>query len=120
MSVVNKDQALIGIVTRTDLLQSVEVSAALPPEQRDHMMVKDIMVKDPIAISAEDTTMLAFATMRERGMKRLPVVESRRNRVVTGYVRIENIMDEAVQRFSGTERRKISKTPLTQEIGRQH
>jgi NADH dehydrogenase len=120
ISVVNKDQALIGIVTRTDLLQSVEVSAALPPEQRDHMMVKDIMVKDPIAISAEDTTMLAFATMRERGMKRLPVVESRRNRVVTGYVRIENIMDEAVQRFSGTERRKISKTPLTQEIGRQH
>jgi len=83
------------------------------------LLVKDIMVPDPLAITLDESTLLAFATMRERGMKRSPIVESSKHRVLHGYLRIENIMDQVVQRMSNIEREKVSSTSaLTKELDR--
>jgi CBS domain-containing protein len=116
-SVINHDRALVGIVTRSDLLRAIEVAASVPQERRLDIPVQDIMVSDPVAITMADSTLLAFATMRERSMKRLPVLENREHNIVRGYIRIENIMDEVVQRLTGTRREKVvSNSAPTREI----
>lgn len=115
--VINKEGTLVGIVTRSDLLRAIDVAASVPKEHRLQTAVKDIMVPDPVAISLDESTLLAFVTMRERGMKRLPIVESSNHRAVRGYLRIENIMDKIVQQLTGIEREKVtSQAAATREI----
>lgn len=113
--VVNKAGLLVGIVTRTDLLSAIEVATALQDRKAADITIKEIMVKDPVAITLEDTTLLALLTMREHGLKRVPVLESRANRTPKGYVRIENIMDHVV-RDLGSDKLVASNAPMTREI----
>jgi NADH dehydrogenase len=116
-AVVNREQSLQGIITRADLMQAVEVASTLPKEQQQDVLVQHIMVKDPVAVTVKDTTLLAFTTMRERGMTSLLVIEGDSSRRVQGYVRLENIMDEVVQRTAGvTSQRRSSRAPMTKEI----
>jgi NADH:ubiquinone reductase (H+-translocating) len=90
------DRALIGVLTRTDLLRAVEVAAALPPGKRLGLQVKDIMVHEPIAVAVTDSTSFAVATMREHGLTKVPVVDSQTSRTLKGYVRIENILSSVL------------------------
>lgn len=113
--VVNKAGLLVGIVTRSDLLSAIDVATAIQDKKAAEITVKEIMVKDPVAITLEDTTLLALLTMREHGLKRVPVLESRANRTPKGYVRIENIMDHVV-RDLGSDKLVASNAPMTREI----
>ncbi|MFA6212553.1 MAG: FAD-dependent oxidoreductase [Candidatus Obscuribacterales bacterium] len=113
--VVNSAGLLIGIVTRSDLLSAIDVATALQDKKAAEITVQEIMVKDPVSITLEDTTLLALLTMREHGLKRVPVLESRVNRTPKGYVRIENIMDHVVRDLT-PDKLVASNAPLTREI----
>jgi len=113
--VVNSAGLLIGIVTRSDLLSAIDVATALQDKKAAEITVQEIMVKDPVSITLEDTTLLALLTMREHGLKRVPVLESRINRTPKGYVRIENIMDHVVRDLT-PDKLVASNAPLTREI----
>src|SRR5262249_499375 len=97
--VVNGGGKLIGIITRSDLLRAIEVAAAAPEGSELTIGIKDIMVKDPVCVGINDSTALAVLTMREHGLKALPVLENNQSRMVKGYVRIENIMDHLMKRM---------------------
>jgi NADH:ubiquinone reductase (H+-translocating) len=116
--VVDDDQRLIGIVTRSDLFRAVEVAAAAPEGGQINVTVKDIMVKDPITISLTETTTLALMTMREHGLKTLPVLEDTHTGVVKGYVRLENIMDCVIKQVlvNGGVVKKKPTQQLTMQI----
>lgn len=101
--VVDDDGALAGILTRSDLLRAMEVAAA-SPTGRARMKACDIMVAEPIALTPKDSTTFAVTTMREHGLKRLPVVNSESDRRIKGYLRIENILEAVI----GTMQRRTA------------
>jgi len=114
--VVDKQLHLTGIVTRSDLLRALEVAAFSEASAGLQITVKEIMVKDPVAICLDDSTGLAMLTMREHGLKRIPVIESCSNRTIRGYVRLEGIMDRVVKALTGRQELIASSTSLTREL----
>lgn len=112
--VVDHENILIGIVTRSDLLTAIESATTSRGKNIPVMTVKEIMVKDPIAVTESDTALLAMLTMREHGLKRLPVIESGEVRIAKGYVRIENIMDRVVRGIAAEK--LVGSAPMTREL----
>lgn len=97
--VVDDTSKLCGIISRSDLLRGIEVAASLPEGAELTVTVGDIMVKDPITVNVTDSAELAVLTMREHGLKALPVLEADQSSIIKGYVRIENIMDQLLKRL---------------------
>jgi len=95
--VVDDNEKLIGVVTRSDLLRAIEVAAANPGMSQRNVTVKDIMVATTVVVTAEDDLVFAISTMREHGFKRIPVVESRENQKLVGNIRIENVMERLLR-----------------------
>ncbi|MDX2269911.1 MAG: FAD-dependent oxidoreductase [Bryobacter sp.] len=101
--VVDEREHLSGVLTRTDLLNAVEALALTPPEQRAHVLVRDVMAHNPLWITAQDNPLLAAEMMRERGLKRLPVLHSLEDRRLAGYIRLESLMDKVLKNLVQTE-----------------
>jgi len=98
--VLNEREQLCGILTRSDLLRAVEICIRVPVLERASLQVKDIMMTHPIALTANESTTLAILTMREHGLKRLPILESIATKKVSGYIRIENLMETIYRHVS--------------------
>lgn len=77
---------LDGIVTLTDLMRAQ--SAGAPPEMPAAMF----MTRDPIAIFATDTALIAASAFREHGVKYLPVVADQATRRLVGVIRARKLM----------------------------
>jgi len=90
--VVDDQQCLQGILTRTDIFRASELGA-----QR-HTTVRDFMVA-PITVTMNDSSRMAAATMRDHELKSLPVIESQTNRRLIGYVRAEKMFMRVLQKL---------------------
>ena len=89
--VVDRERRLLGVLTRTDLLRAAELAAGMPAGGRDAMRVRQAMIANPLAIRVGDSTLVAAETLRDHGLKALPVVEDGGN--LAGYVRVERLME---------------------------
>lgn len=89
--VVDADDRLAGLVTLTDLLR-VQGDGAAPETP-----LAAFMVKNPAAISATDTALLAASAFREYGYKTLPVVADPATRRVVGILRARRLLARLLQ-----------------------
>ncbi len=97
LTIVDDDGILKGILTRSDLLRAVEIAALADPDV--DLPLIEIMASDPIALTVDETLTSAISTMREHGLKRLPVVQRADRREIVGYLRIEHVMDYIVKKM---------------------
>ena len=56
-----------------------------------------------VFVTAEDSSAVAVATMRDRGLKKLPVITGKNDQRLIGYLRVERIMEFVMQRIRGSE-----------------
>ena len=66
-ALISDKSVLAGIVTRTDLIQGLE--------QGVEATVSQVMTQDPLSVRAQDTAAVAAGTMREHGLKWMPVID---------------------------------------------
>jgi signal-transduction protein with cAMP-binding, CBS, and nucleotidyltransferase domain len=102
LAIVDDDGILKGILTRSDLLRAVEIAALADPDV--DLPLIEVMASDPIVLTMDETLTSAVTTMREHGLKRLPVVQCSERREIVGYLRIEKIMDYVVKRMMAAKR----------------
>ena len=88
LPVVDVDDRLTGILTEADFLSALDINGASPIQdlfetiirrrrtrKRMGTIVDDIMTKDPVQISSEDTLQRALETMTRNRIKRLVVTD---------------------------------------------
>lgn len=76
----------------TDIFRAPNAGARL------HTKVRDFMVADPVTVTANDSSLVAATTMRDHGLKWLPVVDSYDTRRLTGYLRVERMLNLVLQK----------------------
>ncbi len=108
--VVDEKGSLVGVVTRSDLLRTIEVASSLKADHDDVLRVHHIMVSEPVVISKDESTTVAVATMREHGLKNLPVVDNAVDQRLVGCVRIETILGQIIEDL--TRKKKIRITTI--------
>jgi NADH dehydrogenase len=90
--VLDRERRLCGVLTRSDLLRAAELAAGVPVAERKSLRVGQAMVRNPLAVRMSDSSLLAAETLRDHGLKALPVVEDGGGRLA-GYVRVEKLME---------------------------
>ena len=84
--VVDDNGGLRGIVTRTDVFRTVD--AGVRPESK----VSEFMNQSPVCVTVNDASTVVAGTMRERGLKWVPVVDDLSNMRIEGYVRRDGMI----------------------------
>lgn len=100
--IVDAQQNLVGMVTRTDLMRWAEV-AAQPGDSPLELRVKDLMAPIPITVTDHDDTAAALAMMKEHGYKRILVLNHETRKII-GLLRIENIMEKVLLQVAGNKK----------------
>lgn len=99
--IVNADKGLAGVLTRTDLLRTVDMLATPATLKGFRPVVGSFMSADPIAVELDDSAATAAVVMWGRGLKSLPVVSTTANgRRLVGVVRAETMMQAVLQRVT--------------------
>jgi len=101
--VVDHNDKVVGVVTRSDLLRTIETAANFQGQKDDIIRVHHIMMNEPITLRKNELIPVAVNTMREHGLKNLPVVDEQ-DRLI-GCVRIETILAQVVNEL--TKKRAI-------------
>ena len=84
--VVNAAREPIGILTDRDLMERVLAERADPSV----VLVRDVMTRDPVTVTADTSLVRALATMREGCFRRLPIVDASGSLV--GLVSLDDIL----------------------------
>jgi CBS domain-containing protein len=70
--VVNEERKVVGMLTDRDICIAAATRTAAPAEIR----VRDVMSKDTAVCVAEDDVLTVLKTMKDRRVRRLPVVDA--------------------------------------------
>ena len=76
--------ALVGIVTDRDLAVRGAAQGIGP-----HQHVEDVMTEAPVTIQGSDDLLVAFAVLRQAGVRRLPVLEETD---IAGIITVDDLL----------------------------
>jgi len=100
--ILDEAQRLWGTFDRNDLDQIIARIAVLPSDQHGGTIrakLSEFLVMNPVYVALDDSTLVAVATMLDRGISWLPVVQSKDNPRPVGYLRREKILDRMIERI---------------------
>lgn len=114
--VLNGDKKLEGVVTRSDLIRTIEMASALSEKEDEIIRVGHIMHHEPISITKTESTEAAVLTMREHGLKTLPVVDNKQNNRLVGCIRIETILCHLVRELTDKQAIRITEMDMANPL----
>lgn len=100
----------VGMLTDRDLVLEILAEESGPEE----VTVGDIMTRDPLLVAENDELIDVVKRMRERGVRRVPVVDA--DGALQGILALDDIIDIAAEQLSdlvkliGRERRRESRS----------
>jgi NADH:ubiquinone reductase (H+-translocating) len=92
--VVDEKQNFVGAMSAADMSRAVVLIASTPAECRrdaSKLPVRELLSADPVMVSSEDSSLLAATAMLEHGLNWIPVVASKTDRHLKGFVRAEKV-----------------------------
>jgi NADH dehydrogenase len=92
--ILDGQQGFIGGLNIADITRALVVIASTPAECRrdaSKVQVRELLSPDPVTISSNDSSLLAASTMLEHGLNWIPVVVSKTDRHLEGFVRAEKL-----------------------------
>ena len=106
--ILDEEQRLWGILDRNDLFQIVSRIASTPADEQEALIQHELSEfvqgdPNPLSVALDDSTAVAFATMVNRGISWLPVIQSKADPRPVGLVRGERIANRVVQKIAQTE-----------------
>ena len=110
--VIDDAETLIGVVTRSDLLRTIEAASYLKGSQDEILRVQHIMGHEPVVIGTDVTTKVAVSTMREHGLKTIPVVDNAIDQHLVGCIRIETILGHIIEELTKKEAIRITEIDM--------
>jgi CBS-domain-containing membrane protein len=92
--VLDDQQCLCGVLSAVDIANALVLIAATPADIRrdaSKVQVRELLSADPVTISLDDSSLLAASTMFEHRLSWIPVVVSKKDHHLKGYVQAEKI-----------------------------
>jgi CBS domain-containing protein len=90
-AVICRQGVVVGVFTERDALRVMATEADLD------VPIEQVMTRDPVVLSSQDSVGKAIATMSRGGYRRLPIVDERGRPI--GIVRVKQILHYLVQHF---------------------
>ena len=96
LPVIDEDHTLVGVVTDRDIRSVLPYSLFKDPdsgagrEKAESLKIRDIMTKDPMAISPGDTIQDALLLIQEKRVGAFPVVDE--NRTLKGIISVRDLL----------------------------
>jgi NADH dehydrogenase len=102
LAVVDDQQLLVGVLNRLDLTRAIELLASIAAEGRDQvrkMRLLEFVPAKPVAVSLDDSSFLAASLMLQNRLTWIPVVKSKTDLHLKGYVRGERMSSWLVHKL---------------------
>jgi NADH dehydrogenase, FAD-containing subunit len=87
--IVDQEQSIVGVVTRSNLLKAIEIAALADPDV--DLPVTEIMVRNPVVANVLDPLSVSVSSMIDHELKQIPIVEGTK-KIPKGRIRIEKIV----------------------------
>lgn len=116
--VVDNKESLIGVITKSDLFRTIDLGAALRGSNDDLLRVHHIMGHEPVVITKDDSLKVAFTTMRERGLKVLPVVDNSVDQRLLGCIRIEKVLGRIIKSMAKKNAIRITEVDMPNPLAK--
>jgi NADH dehydrogenase len=92
--VLDEQQRLFGVLSATDIANALVLIVSTPVDHRrdaSEVQVRELLAADPVTISSDDSSLLAASTMFEHRLNWIPVVVSKNDHHLQGFIQAEKI-----------------------------
>jgi NADH dehydrogenase len=114
--VLDDQQCLWGVSNGADLsraAQTIAYKQTVAAEDVKNVQLREFVSAEPVTVSADDSGLLAADTMLEHGLTWIPVVVSKSNDHLKGYVRMEKVSYWVLQQAAHQTSPTIARTQAT-------
>lgn len=104
--ILDEKQRLWGTLDRDDIYDIIARIAVIPTDKRGDVSqrkLSDLLLRNPVSVSLDDSPLVASATMLDHGIAWLPVVQSKDDLRPVGCLRGEKIGNRILQKIGHSE-----------------
>jgi NADH dehydrogenase len=114
--VLDDQQRLWGVSNGTDLslaAQMIAYKQTVAPEDVKNLQLREFVSAEPVTVSLGDSGLLAASTMLEHGLTWIPVVVSKSDHHLKGFVRMEKMSYWLLQQAAHRTNPTVARTQAT-------